>query len=177
MPEAGTKRQTNNSDAEPARLYCDVSWTWRIEEESALTFDLSGVPKARPLEGMVRALVEVKPIGCHRAELILLDLGLVFQVGLARTKRDSELFRGRPAPEKQCNLALGQVCDLGAKARRIWLAKRDGPGAAAEGCQNLERSGRGTAATARLPHGNGRFSWIFTIEEDSALTFDLSGLP
>ena len=59
-----------------------------------LTFDLSGVPKARPLEGRVRALVDVKPIGCHRAELMLLDLGLVFQVGLARTKRDSGRFRG-----------------------------------------------------------------------------------
>jgi len=121
--------------------------------------------------------VDVKPIGCHRAELMLLDLGLVFQVGLARTKRNSVAFRGCPAPEKRCVLALGQVCDLGAKARSIWLAKRDGLGAAAEGCQNLERSSRRTAATVRLPHGNRQLSRTFTIEEDSALTFDLSGVP
>jgi len=52
------------------------------------------VPKASPLDGLVRALVELKPKGNHRAELMLLDLGLVFQVGLARTKRDSGLFTG-----------------------------------------------------------------------------------
>ena len=60
-----------------------------------LTLDISGVPKARPLDGLVRALVELKPNGNHRAELVLfvfLDLGLVFQVGLARMKSDSRPF-------------------------------------------------------------------------------------
>ena len=121
--------------------------------------------------------MELKPNGNHRAELMLLDLGLVFQVGLARTKSDSVPLRGRPAPEKRCLLALGHVGDLGAKARCIWLAKRDEHGATAEGCQNLKRSGRRTAATMRLPQRNRRLSRTFTIEEDSALTFDLSGLP
>ena len=65
-----------------------------IEEESALTLDISGVPKARPLDGLIRALVELKPKRNHRAELMLLDLGLVFQLGLARTKRNSVAFRG-----------------------------------------------------------------------------------
>jgi len=41
---------------------------------------------------MVRALVEVKRGSTHRAVLglfVFLDFGLVFQVGLARTKTDS----------------------------------------------------------------------------------------
>ena len=74
-----------------------MSWTFTIEEDSALTFDLSGLPKAGPLEGRVRALEDLKPSGNHRAELVLFafwDLGLGFQVGLAGTKSDSEAFSG-----------------------------------------------------------------------------------
>ena len=90
-----------------------------------LTFDLSGLPKAGPLEGMVRALVGLKPIGSHHAELVLFvffEFGLVFQVGFARTKTDSALS-GRPAFEKRCIFALGHVHRLGTKAR--WLPKRE----------------------------------------------------
>jgi len=147
---------------------------------AGLTLDISGVPKARPLDGLVRALVELKPNGNHHAELMLfvfLDLGLVFQVGLARAKSDSGPFRHRDAPEKRCLLALGQVRELGTKERRIWLAKRDGLGATTEGCQNLKRSGRRTAPTVRIAQSDRRLSRAFTIEEDSALTFDLSGMP
>ena len=91
-----------------------------------LTFDLSGLPKAGPLEGMVRALVGLKPIGSHHAELVLFvffEFGPVFQVGLARTKTDSALS-GRPAFEKRCFFALGHVHRLGTKAR--WLPKGEG---------------------------------------------------
>ena len=66
----------------------DVFCNW------GLTLDISGVPKARPLDGLVRALAELKPNGNHRAELVLCELGLAFQVGLPRTKSDSALFRG-----------------------------------------------------------------------------------
>ena len=51
----------------------DVFGNW------GLTLDISGVPRARPLDGLVRALVELKPNGNHRAELMLLDLGFVVQ--------------------------------------------------------------------------------------------------
>ena len=71
--------------------------------------DISGVPKARPLDGLVRALVELKPNGNHRAELVLfalLDLGLVFQVGLARTKRDRDFSEADLLPRSDASLLL-----------------------------------------------------------------------
>ena len=94
-----------------------------------LTFDLSGLPKAGPLEGMVRALVTVKRGSTYRAVLglfVFFEFGLVLQVELARTKADFMLSKARRTSQKHFVFALGQVHKAGTKARRLLVAEARG---------------------------------------------------
>jgi len=72
--------------------------------------------------------VDLKPSGNHHAEFVLfvlLELDLVFQVGLARTKTDSVLSGTDPLSRSTASLFLAHVRELGTKARRVWPPKRE----------------------------------------------------